>query len=248
MSEAREFSNRNITSLTRNTLAVLYAPGYVDEQLKYSLGFSSQYDAYIAIVGPLLARPEAVAFIAAGGILSYVPQSYDDNLPFQFMRGPSLQVTEYGWGESLLHTDEEGQEMFQTTDCVSPSEISQLLGHVPTGNSGTEMFLWPHPSMLEEESLHAHGGWTPGCYAILENLKAEIFSGHAKWRNRRAWISYFRSGNSGKFAPEPGTVPTSKDFQLAREEIEKAYPINWDRKKIRDIKVPETFDPIDARD
>ncbi|KAJ7094088.1 hypothetical protein C8R44DRAFT_890456 [Mycena epipterygia] len=247
-SEVRQFSNRNITSLTRNTLASLYAPGYVDEQLKYSLGFSSQYNAYKALVGPLLARPEAVAFIAAGGILSYIAQLYDDNLAFRFLRGPSLQVTEYGKDESLLHTDEYGTEMFLTADCVSPSEISQLIGHVPTGNPGTETFLWPHPAVMEEESLHSHGGWTPGCYAILENLKAEIFSGHAKWRTRRGWITYFHAGNMCKYAPTPGTTPTPKDFHDAQMVINKAYPINWDRKKIRDIKVPESFDPIDPRD
>ncbi|KAJ7097373.1 hypothetical protein C8R44DRAFT_552457, partial [Mycena epipterygia] len=216
-----------------------YAPGYVDEQLKYSLGFSSQYDAYKAIVGALLARPEAVAFIAAGGVLSYIAQLYDDSLAFRFLRGPSLQVSEYGRGESLLHVDEEGREMFLTSDCVSPSEISQLIGHVPTGNPGTETFLWPHPSVMEEESLHAHGGWMPNCYAILENIKAEILSGHAKWRNRKGWVSCFRSGNIGKFAPAPGTTPTLNDWEKARDTINSAYPISWDRKKVRNIKVPE---------
>ncbi|KAJ7109092.1 hypothetical protein C8R44DRAFT_884183 [Mycena epipterygia] len=229
----REFSNRNITTLTRLTVATLYASGYVDTQLKYTLGFETQY---------------AVAFIAAGGVLSYVAQMYDENLVFRFLRGPSLQVSEYGKGDKLLHTNEEGREMFLTADCVSPSEVSQLLGHIPTGSPATEMFLWPHPVLMEEESSHVHGSWSPGAYAILENLKAEILSGHYKWRNRKQWISYFRAGNVGKFAPEPGTTPVVKDFEDAEAVISRAYPINWNRMMIRDIKLPEMFEPIEPRD
>ncbi|KAJ6467120.1 hypothetical protein C8R47DRAFT_947157, partial [Mycena vitilis] len=70
-SEAREFMERNMMELERNTLSALYAPGYVDECLSYGSGGQAAYGRYVAIIGNLLNRPHAIAFVSGGGLLSF---------------------------------------------------------------------------------------------------------------------------------------------------------------------------------
>ncbi|KAJ6590389.1 hypothetical protein DFH09DRAFT_908381, partial [Mycena vulgaris] len=223
-----------------------YAPGYVDSQLRYGLGHASLYGKYLGRIRDLLARPHAIAFISQGGLLSFVAQLYDEHLVFRFLRGPSLQVTEYQKGTSFLHHDG-GKEMFLMTDTVSPSEVSLLIGHVATGDPTTETSLWPHPSLMEQESLHVHGAWTPGCYEILTNLREEIASGNYKWRTRKQWVKYFRAGNLGTYAPEVGSVPSKKYWDDGAALIRHAFPISWNKMRVADIQVPEAYEPIDAR-
>ncbi|KAJ6485490.1 hypothetical protein DFH09DRAFT_949015 [Mycena vulgaris] len=244
--DARDFSNRNITPLNRSTLVALYAAGYVDSQLRYGLGQDTLYGEYLAKIRDLLTRPHAIAFIARGGLLSFIAQVYDEELVFRFLRGPSLQVTEYQKGDSFLHHDGD-REMFLTTDAVSPSEVSLLIGHVATGDPSIETSLWPHPSLMEKESLHVHGAWTPGCYSILTNLRDEIADGNYRWRTRKQWVSYFRAGNLGTYAPEIGSVPSKTFWDGGAALIRHAFPIDWNKKRVHDVEVPELYEPIEAR-
>ncbi|KAJ6517107.1 hypothetical protein DFH09DRAFT_940508 [Mycena vulgaris] len=244
--DVRDFSNNNITPLDRNTLAALYAPGYVDAQLHYGLGDLALFGIYLGRIRELLAHPHAIAFIAQGGLLSFIAQLYDEQLVFRFLRGPLLQVTEYQKGSTFLHNDG-SKEMFLTTDVVSPSEISMLIGHVATGDPSTETSLWPHPSLMEKESLHVYGAWTPGCYSILTNLRDEIAEGNYRWRTRKQWVSYFRAGNLGTYAPETGSVPTKKFWEDGSTLIRHSFPIKWNKMRICDIEVPELYEPIEAR-
>ncbi|KAJ6530384.1 hypothetical protein DFH09DRAFT_1326898 [Mycena vulgaris] len=243
---ARDFSNRNITPLDRSTLSALYAAGYIDAQLRYGLGDVALYGEYLGKVRMILVRPHAIAFISLGGILSFIAQLYDEQLVFRFLRGPSMQVTEYQKGSSFLH-HEGNEEIFLTTDAVSPSEISLLIGHVATGDLSTETSLWPHPSLMEKESLHVHGAWTPGCYNILTNLRDEIMEGNYRWRTRKQWVSYFRAGNLGTYAPDVGSVPSKTFWDDGASLIRHAFPISWNKMRVRDIEVPESYEPIDAR-
>ncbi|KAJ7502564.1 hypothetical protein B0H11DRAFT_1671365, partial [Mycena galericulata] len=228
----------NLTDLTKSTLTALYAQGHVDQQLKYGLGYEDLYREYIINVGNLLSRPNAIAFIAAGGLLSFIAQMYDNTLVSRFLHGPSVQVTEFQRGGTLVHTVE-GEQILLMTDSVSSSEIALLIGSVPSGNPKTDVSLWPHPSVFESDSLHVHGAWTPGCYKILQNLRAEIEDGHYKWRTRKQWGSYFRAGNSGVHAPPPHSTPSKADFDLGMELVHCAFPIEWNKMRLRDIQIPE---------
>ncbi|KAJ6467119.1 hypothetical protein C8R47DRAFT_990608 [Mycena vitilis] len=147
-----------------------------------------------------------------------------------------MQVTQYNRGDTVLLQDSDG-DVFIAGDCVSPSEISLLLGHVPTGNSSTETSLWPSPSLMEKESAHAHGVWTPGCYAIFENLRDDLLKGHYRWRSHREWRAYFHGGNKGKFAPE--NVPTEEDFVRGASLLRDSFPMDWNLRPTLSIKMPE---------
>jgi hypothetical protein len=244
-SEVREFYERNMTDLDRHTLAAMYAPGYVDECLAYGTGGMAAYGRYLIIIRALLERPHAIAFIFAGGILSFIAQFYNPDLVRRALQGPSMQVTQYNRGDTVL-LREDDSDVFLVGDCVSPSEISMLLGHVPTGNSGTETSLWPHPDLLDRESAHSHGVWTPGCYAIFENLKAEIQAGHYRWRSHREWKAYFRTGNNGTFAPVH--VPTKQDFTEGANLLRRTFPAEWNLRPTLSINIPEVFQPLAHRD
>ncbi|KAJ7441227.1 hypothetical protein FB451DRAFT_1414704 [Mycena latifolia] len=246
VTDVREFSNRNISSLERTTLSAVYAPGRADTQLVYGLGNEALYAEYLVKIGMLLSRPHARAFIGLGGVLSFVAQLYDPDLVFRYLRGPSMQVSEHDTGDKILLA-EDGVEFFLTTDRVSPSEISLLLGHVATGDPKTETSLWPHPSIFENESLHASGAWTPGYYQILINLRDEINSGNFKWHTRKMWGKYFRAGNMGTHAPAPGTVVTRQVFKDGEALMWHSFPISWNKKRLGQIRIPEEFDPLAHR-
>ncbi|KAJ7435555.1 hypothetical protein FB451DRAFT_1062444 [Mycena latifolia] len=244
--DARDFSNRNITSLEQSTLGAIYAPGRADTQLVYGLGQEDLYSEYLVKVGMLLARPHARAFIGLGGLLSFIAQVYDEDLVFRYLRGPSMQVTQLDAGDKILHS-EDGEEFFLTADRITPSEVSLLIGHVATGNSKTETSLWPPPSIMENESLHTSGAWTPGCYRILTNLRDEIAAGNYKWHTRKMWARYFRAGNMGKYAPEPESVVRKQTFKEGEALMRSCYPINWNKERLMKIRIPEEFDPLASR-
>jgi hypothetical protein len=242
-----EFRNRNVSYLDSLTLGAIYAPGYVDECLSYGLGEIAAYTKYLSILGILLVRPNAVAFVYAGGVLSFVAQMYDKDLVARLMRGSSMQVSEYNKGDTVKIIGDDGEPFFAVSDSVSPSEVSMLLGHVATGNPQTETWLWPPPALIERESLHAQGMWTPGLYNILENLKAQILDGHYEWRTRKAWVSYFRGGNKGTFAPSI-LPPTKAVFEEGNALLRRAFPVEWNHLPTLSIAVPEVFDPLAHRD
>ncbi|KAJ7793229.1 hypothetical protein B0H13DRAFT_1492518, partial [Mycena leptocephala] len=211
-SDVRDFRDLNVSSLDLNTLGALYAPGYVDLPLTWTGvgGGPAAYNQYEARMGPLLARPEAVAFIGHGGVVRFVAEVYEENLVYRFAQGPSLQVSQFDKGEAvLLHRNGEGT--FYTTDRVSPSEIYLLLGHIAGANPSADRTLWPTPEVFECESPHMRGYLSLGCHAILDNLRRDIIEfKRYKWRTYSQWKEYFRVGS--KRIHEPKVVPKKRDF------------------------------------
>ncbi|KAJ7095535.1 hypothetical protein C8R44DRAFT_644756 [Mycena epipterygia] len=234
------------------TFPITLEPGFREPELTWQGGGVPTRNAFLQNAGNLLGRPHAGAFLMKGGIINRIALWINPDLPLKLAQGPSTRVTEYYRGFVLRGrvASEIGiaGEVSLTRDQVSDEEVRALLGYINKGGPEDDTSLFPPQWMLEQE-LPGHfngaiGESAPRCYTILENLKAEIFSGHTKWRNRRAWISYFHSRNIGRFAPAPGTTPTLKDFHQVQDVIKKVYPINWDQKKIWNIKVPEDFDLI----
>ncbi|KAJ7873403.1 hypothetical protein B0H13DRAFT_2349100 [Mycena leptocephala] len=236
----------HVSSLLRSTVESLYDVGFTEIFLQFGSGGAACYGRYLSQILALLSRPHAVAFIAAGGILSFIAQNYDKELVYRFLEGPSVQVTEYAKGKTCWINNGEEDEVW-STDQVSEGEISVLLGHVVTGNPATDTFLWPHPSWLEKESDHFNGAWTEGAYKFLQNLKRRIFiEKDYVWRTRKEWTRYIRTGNKGQFAA--GYVPTPEDFADGKRMIESAFPVEWEKKLLPDITIPEKFDPLAPRD
>ncbi|KAJ7799846.1 hypothetical protein B0H13DRAFT_2390743 [Mycena leptocephala] len=187
-----------------------------------------------------------VAFIAAGGILSFLAQLYDKELVHRFLEGPSIQVTEYAKGKTCWINNGEEDEVW-TADQISEGKISILLGHVVTGNPSSDTFLWPHPAWLEQESDHFHGAWTAGAYSFLKNLEKSIVTNkNYEWRTRKEWQRYIRNGNRGAYVAR--NSPTSDDFATGMSLIESAFPLDWEKRALTEIEVPEKYEPIALRD
>ncbi|KAJ7176695.1 hypothetical protein C8R46DRAFT_1029989 [Mycena filopes] len=243
-SDIREFKALNTPALERLAWNALYAPGYVDTCIAYGKGGAEAYARYLRIVADVLCRPNAIGFIFAGGILSFIAQLYDPDLFARLRQGPSAAVTEYNRGVVVLASPESKE--FLIGDGVSPNEESLLVGHAATGDPSTESWLWPHPDLLEKESRHARGVWSEGLYQMFENLRDEIQSGGREWRTRKEWVSYFRGGNKGKFAPKH--VPSKADFAVGTGIIRRSFPVDWNYRPIRKIVLPEVFEPLASRD
>ncbi|KAJ7729519.1 hypothetical protein DFH07DRAFT_969483 [Mycena maculata] len=62
----------------------LYAPGFTETNLDYGKGGATTYHRYRDQVDALLKCPHTTAFIAAGGILSFLAQLYDDEIVSRF--------------------------------------------------------------------------------------------------------------------------------------------------------------------
>ncbi|KAJ7806735.1 hypothetical protein B0H13DRAFT_1929446 [Mycena leptocephala] len=231
-SDVHKFSSVNISSLDLKTLGAIYTPGYVDLPL--------------GRVGSLLGRPEAVAFVPLGGVCRFVAEVYDENIVYQYAKGPSLQVTEFDEGEGRKISRPEGS-VFYTTDRVSNSEIFLLLGHIAGSDSGGDRTLWPTPEVFECESPHMRGYLSEGSYLILANLRCDIITRKRyKWRTYSQWREYFRVGAKGDHQPK--VVPKMKDFEEGADLIKRAFPINWLNLEISEILLPEEYEPHAQRD
>jgi hypothetical protein len=205
-------------------------------------GPQAQYAAWISSASEVVRRPNAVAFIAEGGIVLEIAQVIDPTLIHRFAKGPSVQVTEFSKGEKFLQKDppEGERRQFFTADCVSEAEISILLGYIPGENSDKDRTLFPRPASFEEYSDHYRGMVGAGALNILTNLvqKAER---NPKWLTDAQWKVYLRSNNYGLHAPT--SIPFREDFNEVGEMIRRVFPINWQHMPIRQLRIPEVFDP-----
>ncbi|KAJ7695470.1 hypothetical protein B0H17DRAFT_1198693 [Mycena rosella] len=141
--------------------------------LSYGAGGKELYNQYIGQMNWLLQRPHAHAFVFKGGVLSFFATLYNPDLVKRFMEGPSMQVTHYGGRKTIL-LEKSNSKCHFSADTVGPCEESLLLGHIP-GTSAKEVWLWPPPSFLEGWSPHMQGYHSPSTYAVLKNLRDNIW-------------------------------------------------------------------------
>ncbi|KAJ6501826.1 hypothetical protein DFH09DRAFT_944593, partial [Mycena vulgaris] len=240
---ARAFSASSISDLDSLVLPAMYDLGYHETFMMYGNGGATAYARYCAIVRDLLGRPNAIAFIFEGGILSILAQVMCQDLIFRFVQGPSIQVSEFSKGETFLQKNPPNGEsaQFWTTDRVSAEEILLLIGHVPTGHPSSDLSLFPHPTLLEEQSLHFRGMVGMGAHRIIEGLLRDIDRKKYVWRTASQWAGYLRRNNHGTGAPT--YVPEDRDFDEAGLTMKKSFPITWQQTPLRDIEIPEVFDP-----
>ncbi|KAJ7864406.1 hypothetical protein B0H13DRAFT_2069224 [Mycena leptocephala] len=247
MREAEFFRDPLLTPLARSTLGSLFTPGYVDAPMKLSAnGPEAQYVLYEGGLYHLLAQPEATAFLYAGGVLKFVAEVYSKDLAHRLVKGPSAQVTEFQKGKTLLIT-QAGEPIFYTTDQVSNSEISILLGHIPGEHPGTDTMLWPSPAIFERYSTHMRGYVSSSVNNILEWLRRSIVEDKCYiWRTHAEWREFFRVGAKGKFAPSK--ILSSQDFADGQSLLNRCLPVSWQHAPALDIELPErviTHSPSD---
>ncbi|KAJ6517751.1 hypothetical protein DFH09DRAFT_940136 [Mycena vulgaris] len=243
LEDVGKFGNFPVSVLDRLTLPRMYDVGYMETFLTWGHGGAALYAAYLICVKGLLERPHAVAFIYQGGIVAALAQVLDPDLIYRFVQGPSVQVTEYAKGETFLQRNPPSGEpaKFYTTDQVTQGEILLLSGHIPGGGPGNDMTLFPPPSVFEGSSNHYRGMISSGVMKILENILKDIEGGMHKWRTVAQWKRYLKQNNRGENAP--AHTPQDKDFDEVGYLMRMAFPINWQQLPLREIDIPEVFDP-----
>jgi hypothetical protein len=247
VSKAREFADSGISPLKQQSMSAMYAPGYVDPPIAWgSEGPAANYGVYVVSLFHLLKLPHAIAFVGLGGILRYIAEVYDQTIVHRWVRGPSVQVTEYNRGHSIvLPHGREGT--LYTTDQVSNRDIAMLLGHIPGKHPSMDATLWPPPELLESESGHVKGYISEGAFALFENLRKGIINEHKyEWRTRAGWKAYLKRGSKGTHTPLH--VPNAKDFAVGRKIFECSFPEDWAYADVATIELPEKFLPLMHQD
>jgi hypothetical protein len=127
---------------------------------------------------------------------------------------------------------------------VSEGEIRSLCGFISRGNPAADLFLWPLPTWIEEESLHYHGAWTHGFYLFLENLRvAVVEKKRYTWRTEAQWRRFIKNGNKGAFKARE-VFP--EDFKRGERIVGNTFPADWNKQRITDIVLPEIFADVSS--
>jgi hypothetical protein len=245
--DAGNFRNMQLSPLAMNTLPALYEMGYNDPVMKWGgNGDAAQFGQYVGSLFSLLQKPNAIAFIAMGGVCKYVAELFAPDLAYRFVRGPSELVSELGKGRTT-RIDIGGRSTLCITDQVSNADVSILLGHVKGKNPGEERSLWPTQALLDQHSAHAKGYNSSGVYGQLEYLRKTIMVDKIyEWKTRTEWKVFLRSGSKGTRAP--AFVPSEADFEEGRRILKRSYPEDWQHKAVAGIVLPEVFRPQTSRD
>ncbi|KAJ7835421.1 hypothetical protein B0H13DRAFT_1913574 [Mycena leptocephala] len=233
VSKAREFADSGISLLERQSMAAMYAPGYVDSPIAWgNEGPAANYGVYLVSLFHLLKLPHAIAFVSLGGILRYIAEVYDKDIVHRWVRGPSVQVTEYNRGHSIVLPHGRDGTLY-TSDQVSNRDIAMLLGHIPGKHPSVDTTLWPPPEVLESES---------GAFALFENLRNGIIVEQKyEWRTRAGWKAYLKRGSKGTHAPSH--VPHTRDFAAGQKIFDRSFPEDWAYADVATIELPEKFLP-----
>jgi hypothetical protein len=242
LQDAGSFRNHQLSVLALNTLPAVYNMGYTDQIMTWAgSSDAAQFGVYMGSIYQLLQKPNAVAFIAKGGICKFVAELFAPDLAYRFVRGPSEQVSEFGKGKTPRLTID-GQSTLCICDQVTDLEVAILLGYVKGKNSEQERSLWPSQALLEQHSLHVRGYMSSGAYTLFEYLRNRILVEKIyDWKTKIEWKAYLRGGAKGEYAPT--IVPSKADFEKGWKILDNSYPLDWQHAAVSKIVLPERFDP-----
>ncbi|KAK7026607.1 hypothetical protein R3P38DRAFT_3191853 [Favolaschia claudopus] len=240
---ADSFRDASLSDLSRSLLPSIYGAGFSDQVMTWAgLGEEHQYGLYMESLLRLLVRPNAVAFVAMGGVCKFVAETYAPDIVGRFVQGPSAQVSEFAKGKTKRLENLGRDSGIYTTDQVSPAEVSMLLGHIKGKTAGSDKTLWPPQSVLEKYSPHVRGYLSSGAYKMLCHLRDKIVIEKSfEWRTRPDWITYVRLGGKGRFAP--AVIPSQGDFEHTARLLRYSFPRDWSCEKVANVLVPERFEP-----
>ncbi|KAJ7347361.1 hypothetical protein DFH08DRAFT_960699 [Mycena albidolilacea] len=185
------FRDVQLSALERKTLPAVYAYGHGDQLMRWSGGGEEQYRVYQGSLH-ILGWPNAVAFLAMGGICKFVAEVYAPDLIQCFARGPSPQVAEFVAGKQRW-ISVDGEAIAHSTDQVSLREVNILLGQVSSKRENDMVSLWPPLALLEKHCPHMRGYLSAGAYDFLESLRRKIVDeGKYEWKFNAEWKCILR--------------------------------------------------------
>jgi hypothetical protein len=122
-----------------------------------------------------LRRPNTVAFIVEGEILSEMAQVLDPTLAQWFARGPFLQVSKYAAGTRFLEVSPRmgGPSQVLMADSVMEAEKLILVGFLKGRNDDSDQTLFPTPTIFEQYSDHTPDMVRQGMLWLIKHLLKE---------------------------------------------------------------------------
>ncbi|KAJ7315395.1 hypothetical protein DFH08DRAFT_1040110 [Mycena albidolilacea] len=88
MQDAGEFRSYQLSTLAMNTLPSVYNMGYADQIMTWAgASDASQFGIYMGSIYQLLQKPNAIAFIAKGGVCKFVAELFAPDLVYRFRFG-----------------------------------------------------------------------------------------------------------------------------------------------------------------
>ncbi|KAJ6513486.1 hypothetical protein C8R45DRAFT_1088505 [Mycena sanguinolenta] len=245
-SKVRLFSRGPIAQVDQLALPRLFDVGHTENFMNKISGNRAQYRQWLILATEVVKRPNAVAFITEGGILSEIAQALNPGLVQQLADGPSTQITELSKGDKILINEPPGSgpPEFYTASSISEGEGLILVRYMAGVGAEPDKYLFPTQAMLDEFSDHFHNMVGEGACQIISNLLAHAES-NPNWLTESGWKSYLRSNNWGKHKPK--YVPTKDEFREMGDKLACSFPLNWQYINVGEIRIPERFDTRAAR-
>ncbi|KAJ7800678.1 hypothetical protein B0H14DRAFT_3490379 [Mycena olivaceomarginata] len=241
MQDVGTFRNHQLSSLALKTLPAVYNMGYVDQVMTWAgTSDAARFGVCVGTTHQPLQKPNAIAFVAKGGICKFVAELFAPDLVYRFVRGPSEQVSEFGKGKTTRLMIN-GESTLCISDQVSNLEVAILLGHVKGKKTEQERSLWPSQALLEQHCLHVCGYLSSSAYTVLEYLSHRILVEKIyDWKSKAEWKAYLRGGSKGLHAP--ASVPTKADFEKGWRILDSSFPVDWQHAAVSKLVLPEVFD------
>jgi hypothetical protein len=155
-----------------------------------------------------------------------------------YMRGPSvaLSVFHHGGNDSgdddclNVHWDE-----------LSKQDYQNIFGYVQGKTSDFDAWIFPPDEVLEELLKGYYREWNKTCDGVYSRIKAEWCDNpcRGRLRTRKEWKEYFHTVNHRCLAPKQ--IINHGFIEEGRVRFARAFGGSWNKKRIRDIEVPEQF-------
>ncbi|KAJ7665842.1 hypothetical protein DFH06DRAFT_984794 [Mycena polygramma] len=226
------FRERNLSSAERSIAAAYFPVGSGEAALEYGRGGAEFANEYNRRFLDLLRRPHMRRMASMGGVFAWLAWRAEMGHVDNFLKGPSIQVTQFGRGWNDGHKD---YPLHVTCDELSYRDQETLLGHVRDGQ--TDRWVWPTEALLLELCAHYSGEMNPEVDHHLGIIYSEIRGGEAQARSHSGWEKFFRRGNRGANAPSTPKI-TKSELRAEDARMRSLFTDSWAAVKVRDMFIP----------
>lgn len=227
-----------ISPLARLTSKQAHEAGVAEPGLQEGTGGTRLRDAYQIMLGNILSRPNAGAFIGRGGVSSWIARKYGDNEVIKkFQNGPSLIVAWHNKGDN---DSKDPVPLRLQWEAVTPNELDALYGRVHTAKGDPDLWFFPPEEVLVSCSKRYSGEWNSAMDSVFEEIDEEINSNNPVPKTRGQWRVHIRKPDRPTTEPHPTKI-LPEFFKKGASRLEQSFGPSWNKKPLEDIKVPEQW-------